>query len=191
MLAAAACVLDYQRDCGEAASGRDAAVQGMGAGVGSKLCGWGEGGELLSRRRQAVARPLSLPGALCWKAQCCKKCHPVSTSPQLCPACFHVSSGPPAGRGVTEGHRGSWQPRSSWCWREHCSSRAAARGLLWAPHSQHAGAVSSSGRTSTGHQVCLPCAASCAASFLEASPFAQTLVLTGVSSPCQSAVRLT
>lgn len=28
MLAAAACVLDYQRDCGEAASGRDAAVQG-------------------------------------------------------------------------------------------------------------------------------------------------------------------
>lgn len=31
MLAAAACVLDYQRDCGEAASGRDAAVQGASA----------------------------------------------------------------------------------------------------------------------------------------------------------------
>lgn len=59
---------------------------------------------------------------------------------------------PAAATGIPAGNRGGWQPGCCWS-RGPSSSRASARGFLWATHSQHASAVPSCQRSCSQHQV--------------------------------------
>ena len=59
---------------------------------------------------------------------------------------------PAAAAGIPAGNRGGWQPGCCWN-RSPSSSRATARGFLWATHRQHAGAVPSCQRSRSQHQV--------------------------------------